>query len=265
MSITPPPVPEDAPARFFSSLRSVYRFDELEVRHIMRTLVTLDQRATCFRLLYQRAASNVASLLKLDNPKDFQAHAILSRTLFELDMDLKLINIIPDAIEKIVAFVDVDKLHCARKVEKFKAAHPDSTKDDRIEKEFIANNAARVDANQTRLWGTRRPEHWSGKTIRDRAYLLGADYEEKYEVEFPRMNWQAHAGVTRVADFKAETFPKMATMAIVSSTKSYKSILETIIREFHIDKFDGTIMGKLKAAQLIPFTNSPEEAQELMP
>jgi hypothetical protein len=263
MSTTPPP--DDIPARIFAALGSVHRFDEIEVRPVVQTLIKVDERAMCFKLIYYRVVSNVTSILALNNRKHFQAHAILSRTLFELDIDIKLIDVIPNAVEKIIAFVDVDRLHCARKVEKYKASHPNSKKDDKIEKEFIVKHSARIDADQARLWPKRRPEHWSGKTIRDRAVLLGDAYEEKYEVEFPRMNWQAHSGLTGVAYFKAETFPKMAAMAIVSSTNSYKSILESVIKEFHIQKYDKQIMRKMKAAELMPFTDSEAEAQDLMP
>ena len=60
----------------------------------MQTLVTLDERATCFRLLYYRTVNNVASLISLNNQKHFQAHTILSRALFELNVDLKLMGML---------------------------------------------------------------------------------------------------------------------------------------------------------------------------
>ncbi len=62
--------------------------------------------------------------MSLKSAKDLQAIAMVARGLFELAVDMKLIDAVPDAVKKILAFSDVEKLRAARKIVKYKAANP---------------------------------------------------------------------------------------------------------------------------------------------
>jgi hypothetical protein len=45
---------------------------------------------------------------------------------------------------------------------------------------------------------------------------------------------------------------------------SYREILSAMIEEFKIQKANTMIQGKLTAAKMLPFTDSPEQAQKLL-
>ena len=96
--------------RFYAMVDSLHKFDELEVKGVIRTLLSTSERERCFIATYYRASGNVASLLELKQPRHFQAIAMLARSLFELAVDIKLIDLIPDSPMKIREFSDVEKL-----------------------------------------------------------------------------------------------------------------------------------------------------------
>jgi len=75
--------------RFFTMLKSLEQFDELEVRNVIGGLLSPSDREKCFIAIYRRATANVLTLLNLNRPIDFQAISMLSRALFELAVDIR--------------------------------------------------------------------------------------------------------------------------------------------------------------------------------
>jgi len=64
---------------------------------------------------------------------------MITRNLFELLVDIKLIDIILDAVPKNDRINRCRKLRCARKIVRFKAAHPTIARDDSIYQSYIAS------------------------------------------------------------------------------------------------------------------------------
>jgi Family of unknown function (DUF5677) len=254
----------DTAQRLFASLTSVMQFDELEIRGIIRGLLAPSKREKCFILIYWRTAANVMSLSKLNGHQHFQAITMIARSLFEMSVDLKLIDKIPNAIEKMIAFIDVEKLRCARKIVKFKHKHPGSAVNDNVYQSFIRSEEARIEATKAKLWpGAKKIDGFANINLADRSNLAGVEYEEVYEVEQPRMSWQVHSGLTGVANLKPETFTHMAGVAIGSCIKSYETILTAMIDEFQICKADEKIKNKLAVSKLMPWEDDPMKAQQL--
>lgn len=265
---TAPYVPFDpvkTTAQFFAVLKSVAEFDKLEVSAVISTLLTPSEREKCFVAIYRRTSANVVTLMELNHPKHFQAINMLARTLFELAVDIRLINVVSQACEKMIAFIDVEKLRCARKILKFQAAHTAAKINAAIYASYVANEGVRIDALQAMLWpGTKRLEHWSAQNVRDRIALLKAPFDEIYEVNYPQLSWQVHSGLTGVANLKAETFTTMCGQAYILAADSYREVLLAMIEEFKIQKANTMIEGKLKAARMLPFTENPEQVEQLL-
>jgi hypothetical protein len=108
--------PLQATDRFYTMVKSLNEFDKMEVRGVIETLLSTSGRERCFIGTYHRATANIATLLELKQPKHFQAIAMLARGLFELAVDIRLIDVIPEGPTKIMEFTDVEKLRCARNV-----------------------------------------------------------------------------------------------------------------------------------------------------
>jgi hypothetical protein len=252
-------------ARFQAVLQSIAKFDELEVKGVVRTLLATTDQDKGFIATYHRASANVATLLELKHPMHFQAINMLARTMFELAVDIRLINAIPNGSEKMLAFVDVEKLRCARKILKFHATRPITKTDPKVYAEYVASEAKRIDAQQNALWpGPKPPKHWSGMTLPDRIAKLKAPFDELYEVTYPHLSWQVHSGLTGVVNLNAETFTTMCGYAFILAADSYREILSCMIEEFKIEKADRKIKEKLKVARVLPFTDSPEEVDRVL-
>jgi hypothetical protein len=239
-------------------------FDEIEVRGVMRTIINPSDRDSCFILIYHRTAANVASLSKLNGQQHFQAVTMLARNLFELAVDIKLVDKITDSVPKMIAYVEVEKLRAAKKIVAYKKKYSAIALDDSLYRSYISSEGARIDANKAKLWpGAKKIDGWPNLNLKDRSELLGHPYDEIYEVEQPRMSWQVHSGLTGVANLKAETFVHMAGVGIGSCIKSYETILLSMIDEFKIDKADDKIKGKLEVSKLLPWADDDRQARAL--
>jgi hypothetical protein len=230
----------------------------------MRGIIAPTEREKCIILIYWRTAANVMSLSKLNGHQHFQAITMIARSLFELSVDLKLLDKIQDSVEKMIAFVEVEKLRAARKIVKFKQKHPTSKVDDSLYQSYIASEEARIEAIKAKLWPRAKMiDGFANMNLANRSVLVGLEYEETYEVEQPRMSWQVHSGLTGVANFKAETFTYMAGVGMASCIKSYELILDAVIDEFKIEMADGNIKKKLTVSKLLPWADDPAQAQQL--
>src|SRR5271170_6888389 len=110
--------------RLFAMLKSVNQFDEIEMRGVMNSLINPDERASCYQLIYHRTVANIASLLVLNNRQHFQAISMITRSLFELAVDVRLIEKVTDSIPKMITYVEVEKLRRARRIIQYKVSNP---------------------------------------------------------------------------------------------------------------------------------------------
>lgn len=255
---------EPLPERFYTILKNLNEFDKREIRGVVRGLLAKTDRDNCFIGSYYRAAANAETLLSLKSAKDLQAIAMVARGLFELAVDVKLIDVIPDAVKKIATFSDVEKLRAARKIVNFKTTHPDAGLDVRIYDSFIANNAKRIEADGKAAWpGVKKLKHWSGMDLSTRVERLKAPFDQIYDVEYPRLSWYVHPGLTGFVNLKAETFNMLAASQNKLAGECYFIVLTAIIDVFGIDKADVKVKEKLKLAKMLPFTDSLDEAKAL--
>lgn len=251
--------------RFYTMVKSLNNFDNVEVKGVIDTLLSKTDEENCFIGTYYRTIGNVATLLEMQNPKHVQAVAMLSRGLFELAVDIRLIAVIQGGWIKMLAFADVEKLRCARKIVKFKTANPNANVDVTGYASFITNKQKAIDNNQRILWPNKnRVDHWSDLKLGKRVALLKAPFEEIYEVDYPRLSWYVHSGLTGVISLKAETFTYICSYAFKLAVDAYWEVLLTVIRKFKIDKANEKIEQKMKAARMLPFTDSPKQAEELL-
>lgn len=256
--------------RFYTMVKSLNNFNNLEVRGVIRSLLARTDEENCFIGTYYRVGSNIETVLLLQNPTHFQAAAMLARTLFELAVDIRLLEIVPDASHKMNAFADVEKLRSARKAVEFKTANPSADVDVTVHSALVLNRAQDIEKRHRILWpNDKNPtslsnvKHWSGHNLPERVKLLGAPFEEIYAVEYPRLSWYMHSGLTGVINLRAETFTYICSYAFKLSADAYSEVLETIIRRFELAKANENIGQKLTVAKLLPFADDPEHVNVL--
>jgi hypothetical protein len=252
------------PERCYTMLKSLNEFDRLEVAGVVRGLLAKTDRDTCFIGNYYRGKAHIETLLSMKSAKDLQAIAMVARGLFELAVDTKLIDIIPEAVKKILTFSDVEKLRAARKIVKYKAANPAASVDASIHDAFITSAAARIEAERNAVWpGLKKVTHWSGRDLSRRVALLKAPFDEIYEVEYPELSWYVHSGLTGFVNLKAESFNMLAAKQNKLAGECFIVLLTAIIDEFRLDKADAKKKNKLKLAKMYSFIDSPEDRAEV--
>jgi Family of unknown function (DUF5677) len=272
MSISPAPQPaaKENVERLYGVVSSIREFDKLELAGIISGILSPTPRETCFLGMYYRTAGNVDSLLRLDGVKHFQAAAMLTRSLFELAVDIKLVDKIPQGWAKMVFFPEIEKLRSARQMVDFANKNPSRAIDVSSQASFVKNNQQRIEGNHRTLWPPRKPggklpelKHWSDLNLADRTNLLGEPFDAMYRFEYPRLSWYVHSGLTGVANLPAEFFLNLHGYALGLAFSCYTQILESVIHELKIDRAVDKIHKALKLATLLPFSKNPEQEAAL--
>jgi len=253
-----------APERLFTVIKSLNQFDQQKVRGVVGGLLSKTDRDHCFVGIYYRAKANVESLLSLKYVRDVQASLMIARSLFELAVDMELIDMIPDAVKKIAAFSEVEKLRAARRIVDFKAAHPSPANTSTTHADFIRNNAVRIEADQKALWpGAKKVTHWSGLDLRARATLLKAPFDEIYDMKYAELSWYTHAAGLTGFDLKADTYPILQATAFELAARCYVILLTAVIDEFGLSKAIPGVKNHLDYARKVPWTDTDEQVEAL--
>jgi hypothetical protein len=251
--------------QMYAVIKSVREFDKLKLAGIISGVVAVrpSDRENCFLGTYYRTAGNIDSLLALDSGKHFQAAAMLARSLYELAVDIYLIDKIPQGWMKMIHFVDVEKLRVAGKMVAFAKSNPGRAIDVSLQIEFINKHEKRIENNRKVLWPhiikPRDLKHWSDKNLQDRVTLLGDPFDEMYYSHYARMSYYVHSGLTGIINLPSDFFPMVHGAALSLSIACYSKILEAMIHEMKINVADDKILATLKYARLLPFTKTPEE------
>ncbi|MGB6687493.1 MAG: DUF5677 domain-containing protein [Terracidiphilus sp.] len=267
--------PDEATAveRFFTVLKSLNDFDKMEVQGVVAGQLAKSDHENSVYGLYLRARANVQSLLALKQAMDFQAIVMLARNLFELSVDVKLLDLVPKAVDKFSMYSEVEKLRAAEKIVAFKATRPASKVDTTIVAAFIANNKVSIDAQRIALWPETKPTkqhpkgkpltHWSGMNLKERTAKLGHPFDELYEVKYPQMSWYTHSAGSTGFDLKRETYPLLAGIYFELAAMCYMVLLTSVIEEFKLTAVDDKIKSRMRYAQMMPFTDTDEQLQAL--
>ncbi len=251
-------------ARFYSVLKSLREFDQIEINGVIENLLSKTDREQCFIATYYRGVANVETLLTLESVRHFQAVAMLARGLFELAVDMRLLDGVPGGPDKMILFADVEKLRCARKIVEYQNSRSSAFLDATRSATFIATEQARIDLARKTMWpNLTKVDHWSGRNLAQRVALARSPFDEFYEAYYPLLSWYVHSGLTGIINLQKEAFITMCGIAFRLAGESYAQILLAMIREFKIAKGIEKVEEKLAAARMLPFTDSPEQADQL--
>ncbi len=255
--------PVEITERFFTVVKSLSEFDKAEIRGKMDTLLLPTDRDICFKANYSRAYTNVESILILKRMSDFQAIAMIARTLMELAIDVKLISIVKDAVIKIGAFSEVEKLRTAKRIVAFKQANPNAVVNQNYEK-FADSEGARIDASRAATWpGVKNSDlrHWANMHMPERAKEVGGELGELHALYYGQLSLYVHSGLTGIVNVPKEGFQALAGVTFNVVIKCYMAILNELIREYKLERATELIREKMDLARTLPFTSGPEEAK----
>lgn len=250
--------------RYFTCVKSLNDFDRIEIRNIVGGQLNPTVLERQLTLNYHRAAINIEFLLTIKDSKQFQVITSLTRTVFELAVELKLLATMPNAGEKAAVFSDIEKLSAAKKIIKYKQSHPQDGIKLAPYEAFITTHEKRLTALRQSIWpNVKQLSHWSEMNLKERVGHLGGDFERIYSVFYPQLSWYVHSGATGLATLTAESFASLCGVCFTILVGCYASILDTIVDAFGIMKADEKIKKKIDFAKVLPFTDSDEEVERL--
>jgi hypothetical protein len=264
--MTPPNTLPDI-GRYDAALQGLQNLDNGEILPVVKGLLSLTAREECFIAAYYRTVANARSLLVLKDASHFQAIAMLARGMFELSVDVALVDKIPDAVTKIYAYARLERLRAARQKVKL-VAEGISTDNVTLEQQFITNNEAKIEADSQALWPKTKKQrpvsHWSDLGLGARTKVLGAPFYELNESMYRQLSWHVHPGLAGVMNFDASAFPAMCGLALNLAFTCYASVLQAVSHELKIDKAVTDIEAKVQLAKMLPFTDNEEQAAQLV-
>ena len=197
---------------------------------------------------FLRTLALLRSLYKMNEPADFQSVCAISRSLFEMTVDLVLItrNSKDFPIKQLVSWEDSAKLKHAETMKSYYDDNP-SKKNDKHWKEypksskescdFITNKSAQINANQ-RIRG-HYDKRWNGADLRqaaaaaDKAYDYGL--EQYYILRHMPLCWNIHgSGLVGVKNISEENFPGISALAFNDCAHFTMIIAELLMAKYHI-------------------------------
>lgn len=189
--------------------------------------LNLDDTEKAISGTFYRMVGMLKALRALNQPAHFQAVGSVTRTLFELCLDVALLtgNTTPkleDATEKFHQFTRVARLRAAQKIVGFYNEHPDLDDSEISEQRQLVANAAvaaEVEGIVRTQWGVNKkgnpiwPRHWSGLDAADQAKRAGLRMEELHRRYVDLLNWQIHGGAAGVGGLSFEALRGIEVLA----------------------------------------------------
>jgi hypothetical protein len=209
-------------------------------------------------------------MLGIKDTRQFQTLSLLSRTIFELAMEMKSIVCDPDAAKKIELFSKVEMLRAARRTVAFYHGHPD-VDSYKHQVGFIKRHGAEIDAEESAMWPpnpvTRKKpavKHWTMKSVQQRSKSLGAPFDRIYDVNYAQLSWMTHSGVVTPLNMTTDWVTLFVGVVYSIAAESYTQILETLVDEFKLSVTNEHIKKKILCNRDLGFTSTPEEGEAVM-
>ena len=265
-------------ARFHGAVILLEKFDREHVRGRLETKASHPPREFAIVATYLRTLAHIRTLIQLNNGAHFQAASMIARAVFELAVDIRLIDTIEDAPARYDAFSKVERLRVARRIVKFHSEHGDAKpssnaafeplEPNTVYEKYIADNAGDIDAIAAKYWpkhveNKKTIPHWSGQDLRQRALLLGNPFNEIYDVNYAELSWYTHPGVGAIATLDKEIYPLVCGKAYAIAIRCYCETLRFMIGELGLLQSDPLIEKKLEFARLAAFSENQKQADQL--
>ena len=167
-----------------------------------------------------------------------------ARCLYESHLDVVDLLRDPSLLPKFMAFTFVARFAAAEKLASELTAQgitdPSINAHERM---FIADSGrrARFDAERATHWPDRHgnpttPLNWTGKSLPDRARIIGPDELLRYRRLYSLLCWFSHAGIVGIANMSADALETAMGMAHGNSQDFFFATTNLVASHFDIFK-----------------------------
>jgi hypothetical protein len=196
---------------WYDGTKYMHDFSREVMLPLLKMLLGPSHQEIAVRDTYYRMSLLLRSVLVMNSLDHFQSVASLTRSLFELWLDLSILaqDTTGEAVRKYNEFPEIERYRVAEQLIRFAATNTQSLKMD-----ITAQRTFHADAQRTQRIakivksdpkGKRKyPDHWTSKSVRQRAIEVGQ--EVMYVEAYPQLSWYVHAGAAGTAGITREGF-----------------------------------------------------------
>lgn len=185
---------------YFDGTKRMHDFGREVMIPQLKALLGPTAQEIALRDIYFKMHLFLGSAITMNRLDHFQSVAALTRSLFELLLDMKIIaaDKIGDAVKQYKVFPEIERYRRAEQLLTFDAKHPGQIKQDlSAQRTFVSDLARRARVMAAIGVKKRHPDHWSGMNARDRARHAGQ--ESLYVEVYALLSWYVHAGAAGTA------------------------------------------------------------------
>lgn len=230
---------------FFKGTDAIASFAKSVMIPILRGQLNLNDKEKAITGTYFRMYAWIVSMVAMNSRIHFQGAAAAARALFELLLDMQMLSSdkTGSLVQKFTAFPAIETYFAAEKLVSFCDEHINLCKIDCTQQRtFITQpmKQSEINALIIKHWGKtkkgfpNRPEHWSGKHVRERARDLGLSYEELYVEEYQLLSWYIHSGAAGHVNVPEKLFEIRFGLAHSLAQKIFLEATTTCAREMKI-------------------------------
>jgi hypothetical protein len=202
---------------FYKGTDALSWFAEEVMIPVLKGQISLTDKEKAIVGTYYRVYAWIRSMVAMNSRIHFQGAAAAARSIFELFLDIKALGTdnSGELVARFHAFAAIERFYAAERLVSFCTSYPGDTKLDYSRQQAFVNEPGKREAIEDTVekhWGRRkkkkRPRHWTGEEIRERAHDLGLPYEELYYEAYPLLSWYIHSGSAGYAGVDLETIEK---------------------------------------------------------
>ena len=195
---------------YFDGTKHMHDFGREVMIPQLKALLSPTAQEIALRDTYYKMHLLLGSAIAMNRVDHFQSVAALTRSLFELLLDVKIIaaDTTGDAVKRYNEFPEIERYRRAEQLIAYDAQHPGQIKQDLSAQRAFVSEAVRQAKFAAPTGAKRRhPEHWSGMNARDRARHVGK--EALYVEVYAFLSWYVHAGPAGTAGLSRDAIESL--------------------------------------------------------
>lgn len=227
--------PEEIAAAYRFVLEAWEVFGEEAVVPVCLKLHSPSEREHAFVGLFYRAVGFCKSAVVLKTPAHYQSIVAAERSAIEICIDMQLLHrdVIPQGVERFAAFILGQKLKSARRVKRFFDKRFDLDPEGRkseAQRAFISDHGDLIDAQIATLFPNRQgrptmPDHWSVRTLSERAAFIGDSMELLVLQGYDMRNFAVHTGLAGLVGLTNAGFAMLFALGLGTIAQCLQTIL----------------------------------------